>query len=51
MGEDYANIKNNLAIIASELHRFKGVFSKPLASLILTSKTNMLANFSGSQRR
>jgi uncharacterized Rmd1/YagE family protein len=45
MGEDYANIKNNLVIIASELHRFKGVFSKAISKLDIDEQNKYASQF------
>jgi hypothetical protein len=45
MGEDYANIKNNLVIIASELHRFKGVFSKAISKLEIDEQNKYTSQF------
>ena len=45
MGEDYAKIKNNLVVIASELHRFKGVFTKAISKLDLDEQNKYASQF------
>ena len=45
MGEDYAKIKNNLVVIASELHRFKGVFTKSISKLDLDEQNKYASQF------
>ena len=51
MAEDYSRLKDNLVTIASELHRFKGVFAKAVSKLDVDEQNKYSANFSGFPRR
>ena len=45
MVEDYGKLKDNLVVIASELHRFKGVFSKAISKLDLDEQNKYSSQF------
>lgn len=45
MGEDYGRLKDNLVVIASELHRFKGVFAKAISKLDIDEQNKYSSQF------
>ena len=45
MVEDYGKLKDNLVVIASELHRFKGVFAKAISKLDMDEQNKYLSQF------
>ena len=51
MVEDYGKLKDNLVVIASELHRFKGVFSKAISKLDLDEQNKYLSQFQWFSKR
>lgn len=45
MAEDYSRLKDNLVTIASELHRFKGVFAKAVSKLDVDEQNKYSSQF------
>ena len=45
MGEDYGRLKDNLVVIAGELHRFKGVFAKAISKLDIDEQNKYSSQF------